>query len=455
MTDSLTIFGTEYTGVKGFKAEDGNSNTLTYIRPQGTKSISANGSGIDVTEYAAVNVAVPSSEQNFVIHISENASTHLWEPDCTWADVLAAYNAGKNIVLYAGNGIDYYVGIAFGLDITLNSLSSITYEVDVVLTDPEQDEDFLVDQKFFIFSANGVVPSEAYIYYDTTLADAVAADLADGKIAYGANGRIVGTAGAKTSSDLVVSGATVTAPAGHYASDASASVASGTEGTPTATKGTVSSNSITVTPSVTNTAGYISGGTHSGTGVTVSASELVSGTKAITDSGTTDVTNYASASVAAGSATTPATTVTANPTISVNSSTGLITATASATKSVTPTVSAGYVSSGTAGTITVSGSNTSQLSTQAGATITPTKSQQTAVASGKYTTGNVLVAAIPAAYQDVTAVTAAAGDVVSGKDIVNSSGTVVHGSLVIQHYYTGSSAPSSATGANGDVYLQT
>ena len=98
-----------------------------------------------------------------------------------------------------------------------------------------------------------------------------------------------------------------------------------------------------------------------------------------------------------GSVATPATTVTANPSISVNSS-GLITATTSATKSVTPTVSAGYVNSGTAGTITVSGSNTSQLSTQEGSTITPTESEQTAVASGKYTTGAVKVGAISSTY---------------------------------------------------------
>lgn len=89
--------------------------------------------------------------------------------------------------------------------------------------------------------------------------------------------------------------------------------------------------------------------------------------------------------VADGSATTPATTITSNPSISVNSS-GLITATNSKTQSVTPTVSAGYVSSGTAGTITVGGSNTSQLTVQSAQTITPTTSNQT-IASGKYLTG--------------------------------------------------------------------
>ena len=101
------------------------------------------------------------------------------------------------------------------------------------------------------------------------------------------------------STDLTASGATITAPAGYYAENASASVASGTEGTPTATKGTVSSHSVSVTPSVTNAAGYISGGTHTGTAVTVSASELVSGNKAITANGTDiDVTEYATVSVA-------------------------------------------------------------------------------------------------------------------------------------------------------------
>lgn len=72
---------------------------------------------------------------------------------------------------------------------------------------------------------------------------------------------------------------------------------SGTAGTPTATKGTVSNHSVSVTPSVTNTTGYISGGAKTGTAVTVSASELVSGTKTVTTTGTSDVTNYASVNV--------------------------------------------------------------------------------------------------------------------------------------------------------------
>ncbi len=138
----------------------------------------------------------------------------------------------------------------------------------------------------------------------------------------------------RSSSDLSVSGATVTAPAGYYASAASKAVASGTAGTPTATKGTVSNHAVTVTPSVTNTTGYITGSTKTGTGVSVSASELVSGTYSVTSSGTKDVTNYASASVPSGTEGTPTAT---KGTVSNHSVT--------VTPSVTNT--AGYISGGT------------------------------------------------------------------------------------------------------------
>lgn len=72
---------------------------------------------------------------------------------------------------------------------------------------------------------------------------------------------------------------------------------SGTAGTPTATKGAVNNHAISVTPSVTNTTGYITGSTKTGTAVSVSASELVSGTLSVTQNGTADVTNYASVDV--------------------------------------------------------------------------------------------------------------------------------------------------------------
>ncbi len=57
--DTLEVFGTEYTNVKGFKAKDDNGNTLAYIRPQGTYTVSGSGT-IDVSEYASASVPAGS-----------------------------------------------------------------------------------------------------------------------------------------------------------------------------------------------------------------------------------------------------------------------------------------------------------------------------------------------------------------------------------------------------------
>lgn len=88
----------------------------------------------------------------------------------------------------------------------------------------------------------------------------------------------------------------------------------------------------------------------------------------------------ASKAVTSGSATAPATISGTSASVS----TGSNTLTLSKTISVTPTVSAGYVSSGTAGNSAVS--LTASVTTKAAATITPGTSNQT-IASGTYLTG--------------------------------------------------------------------
>lgn len=166
MTDTLEIFGTEYTGVAGVKATDDEAGTKTYIRPQGTKSITANGTGIDVSAYAAVNVNVSGGGSNLQAKTNINPTT-------------------SSQTITADTGYD--------------GLSSVQINA----------------------------------------------------------------------------------------------MPSGTAGTPTATKGTVSNHSVSITPSVTNSTGYINGGTKTGTAVTVSASELVSGSQTISSNNTYDVTDLA------------------------------------------------------------------------------------------------------------------------------------------------------------------
>ena len=60
-----------------------------------------------------------------------------------------------------------------------------------------------------------------------------------------------------------------------------------------------------------------------------------------------------------------------------------------------------------------------------------------------------------ATFTDVSDTTAAAANVQSGSYFYTSAGTRTQGSLSFATYYTGSSAPSSSLGSNGDIYLQT
>ena len=63
--------------------------------------------------------------------------------------------------------------------------------------------------------------------------------------------------------------------------------------------------------------------------------------------------------------------------------------------------------------------------------VTPTKKQQAITAdSGYYGLSSVSVAAIPEAYQDVSATTAAAGNVLAGKVFILADGTVTTGTMV-------------------------
>lgn len=176
-----------------------------------------------------------------------------------------------------------------------------------------------------------------------------------------------------------------------------AAMPTGTAGTPTASKGTVSNHAISVTPSVTNTTGYITGGTKTGTAVSVSASELVSGTLSITSSGTKDVTNYASASVAAGGAT-------------ASASKGSV---SNHSVSVTPKVTrtAGWVSAGTAN----------------GTAVTVSASELVSGSETKTTNGTY--------------------------DVTNLQSLVV--AIDYSTIHTSSSTPTSSQGSNGDVWLVT
>ncbi len=177
---------------------------------------------------------------------------------------------------------------------------------DIVIRDVEYTAVPMVDVPL----ASGQGKAEFYDTSDATLNNGN--QMLDGVTSYSNGVKFTGNIPSKSSSDLTASGATVTVPAGHYASQASKAVASG---------------SATAPASI------------SGTSATVS--------------------------------------------------TGTNTLTLSKTVSVTPTVSAGYVASGTAGNSSIS--LTASVTTKAAATITPGTSAQE-IAAGTYLTGKQTIA---------------------------------------------------------------
>ncbi len=92
----------------------------------------------------------------------------------------------------------------------------------------------------------------------------------------------------------------------------------------------------------------------------------------------------------------------------------------------TYTIPAGYHNG--AGTVSgVAGGGNYNLQSKS---VTPTKKQQSITAdSGYFGLSDVVVASIPDAYQDVTSVTTAAGDVLTGKIFVAADGTVITGTM--------------------------
>ena len=354
-----------------------NAIPSSYIIPSGNKAITANGTNIDVKNFATVSVNVPTSStinnQNKTVTPTESNQT---------------INADSG---YTGLGT-----------VTVNAISStyvgsgITRKAAATITPG---------------TSNQTIAANTFLTGIQTIAgdsDLIASNIKSGISIFGVTGTYTGSGGT-----------------------------------------TINNQNKTVTPStsqqiITADSGYTGLGT-----VTVNAMTTGTVTSPSTISGTT-----------------------------ATVSTGTNTLTLTKTVSVTPNVTtAGYISSGTAGNASVS--LTASVTTKAATTYNVSTSNQT-IAAGTYLTGAQTIRAVThtataakiAAGQTITIgdagsatrianltgtftsdATAVAADIASG-ETAYVNGSKLTGTLEFINIYTGTSAPSSSTGNNGDIYIQ-
>lgn len=130
----------------------------------GTKSITTNGtynaSTDDLDGYSSVSVNVPSSESTFVVTLSWNSSTSKWESDKTYAQILAAFDAEKTIVVNCADSPATVV--ADGYYVTSND--TFVYWVRELRNDGVTDN---IHEREYVFSQTGLTLESSALYCNT------------------------------------------------------------------------------------------------------------------------------------------------------------------------------------------------------------------------------------------------------------------------------------------------
>lgn len=258
----------------GYIATERKEGTVTTIAASdlvsGTKSISANGTGIDVTNYAAVDVAVPGSSpslqsKSITFNPSENAQSQTLTPD-TGYDGLSQVTASVNALssTYVGSGIPRR-------DYTDFVISGGTFTAPAGYYATDATDEIAYGTAGTPTATKGTVSNNA-----VTVTPSVT-----NTTGYITGGTKTGTAVTVRASELVSGTVYLDEPGSWNVANAETAVITGGTATPaasiSATGATVSTgtNTLTLSKTVSNTpqvsAGYITAGTAGNSSVSLTA----------------------------------------------------------------------------------------------------------------------------------------------------------------------------------------
>lgn len=252
-------------GYNGLASVEVGAIPSEYVIPAGTKQITANGQGIDVAEYAAVDVAVPAPS----LQSKSRSYTPTTSAQSETVTADAGYDGLSQVAVSVGAIPSQYIVPTGTKSITQNGTgidvaAYASVNVSVSAPTPVLQSKSATPTE----SAQTVTPDSGYDGLSSVSVGAISSTYVGSGVAR------------KSSSDLTASGATVTAPAGYYSAQATKTVASGSATAPATISGTAAtvstgtntltlSKSVSVTPSVT--AGYVASGTAGNSSVSLTA----------------------------------------------------------------------------------------------------------------------------------------------------------------------------------------